>query len=80
MIDRIIDEFPDEEIVVANNLNFAIIGFDTKDMRVIYSVEKIIEYLIEVEEMPDEDAYEYFLYNIHGAYVGERTPIWSFTF
>ena len=26
--------------------------------------------------MDEDDAYEYFYYNISGAYVGELTPIW----
>jgi hypothetical protein len=26
--------------------------------------------------MEDEDAVEYFWYNVEGSYVGEKTPIW----
>jgi len=28
--------------------------------------------------MPDEDALEYFYFNVQGAYVGEQTPIFCF--
>jgi len=28
------------------------------------------------EDMTEEDALEYFYYNVSGAYVGEKTPIW----
>jgi hypothetical protein len=27
-------------------------------------------------EMDEEEAHEYFMFNIHQAYVGEQTPIW----
>jgi len=26
--------------------------------------------------MTKEDAYEYFIFNVSGAYVGNKTPIW----
>jgi hypothetical protein len=29
-----------------------------------------------MKDMSDEDAFEYFYFNVSGAYVGEKTPIW----
>ena len=43
-------------------------------MRLIYSVSKCLEIL--QKDMNEIDAMEYFTYNISGAYVGEKTPIW----
>ena len=41
--------------------------------RVLYSKEKIIQKLM--EDMSEEEAYEYFDYNIIGGYFGEQNPV-----
>ena len=43
------------------------------DTRVLYSRDKIIEKLM--EDMSEEEAYEYYDYNILGGYFGEGNPI-----
>lgn len=43
-------------------------------MRLIYSVSKCLEIL--ERDMDSTDALEYFTFNVSGAYVGEKTPIW----
>lgn len=43
------------------------------DIRILYSRDKIIEKLM--EDMSEEEAYEYYDYNIIGGYFGERNPI-----
>jgi hypothetical protein len=43
-------------------------------MRLIYSVSKCIEIL--EKQMSKEEAVEHFNFNVSGAYVGEKTPIW----
>jgi hypothetical protein len=45
-------------------------------MRLIYSVSKCIQIL--TNDMPEEDAIEYFNFNVSGSFVGEKTPIWCF--
>jgi hypothetical protein len=40
----------------------------------VYSVSKCLEILM--EDMDEEDAIEFFSYNVSEAYVGEKTPIW----
>jgi hypothetical protein len=42
---------------------------------VAYDVEKMIEMMISNDEMTYEEAYEYFDFNIKGAWVGDYTPI-----
>ncbi len=42
---------------------------------VAYSVEKIIEILINRDGMSHEEALEFYHYNIVGAWMGEYTPI-----
>ena len=53
----------------------AIIGIDSVNYRLIYSISKVIEILVS-EGMTQEDAWDHFGFNIECAYVGEQTPIW----
>lgn len=75
MLEIIIENYHDEEILKADGFDDAVIGIDTDSMRLIYSVQKCIEVLKE-EGMDEIDAVEYFEFNVLGAYVGEKTPIW----
>jgi len=52
----------------------AIIGQSDADLRVVYSVEKIVDILS--EDMTREEAVEFYEFNILGAYMGEMTPIY----
>ena len=74
MIDSIVERYEDETFLKADGFDEAIIGVDETSMRLIYSVERCIEILM--RDMSEEDALEYFSYNVSGAYVGEKTPIW----
>jgi hypothetical protein len=75
MLEQIIENFPDEEILKADGFDEAVIGIEERSMRLIYSVKKCIDILIE-EGMEEEDAFDHYYYNIEGAWVGEKTPIW----
>lgn len=74
MLASILEQYQDEEILIADGFDQAIIGIEESSMRLIYSVNKCIEIL--TEDMSEEDALEYFSYNVLGSYVGEKTPIW----
>jgi len=74
MLDEIVENFYEEEFLTADGFDRAIIGVDESSMRIIYSVSKCIDILM--EDMEAEDALEHFSYNVSGAYVGEKTPIW----
>jgi hypothetical protein len=74
MIDSIIERYPDDSFLKADGFDEAIIGVDNKSMRLVYSVSKCIQILC--RDMNEEDAIEYFDYNVSGAYMGEKTPIW----
>ncbi len=75
MIEAILDNFPEESFLKADGFDEAIIGLEEPSLRLIYSVKKTIDILIE-EGMTEEDALEHFYYNVSGAYVGDLTPIW----
>tara|TARA_R100000458_G_C8197379_1_gene189024 strand:+ start:254 stop:568 length:315 start_codon:yes stop_codon:yes gene_type:complete len=66
-------------MLVANGFDDAIIGYaepiGMSEPVVIYDRQKVIDILIS-QEMTEEEAIEYFDYNIAGSYMGEGTPIY----
>jgi len=77
MINEILEYYPDQTFLKADGFDDAVIGVEIGDpMRLVYSVTRVIEKLVAIDEMSVEDAIEHFEFNIRGAYVGEQTPIW----
>lgn len=74
MLDKILQWFPEEDILKADGFDEAIIGIETNEMRLIYSVSKCIQILC--RDMNEEEAVEFFDFNVKGSYVGDKTPIW----
>lgn len=68
------------QTMLADGFEDAIIGLDTSNevFRVIYDREKMINILMQRDEMSMEDAIEHLEYNVWGAYVGEGTPIYGY--
>jgi hypothetical protein len=77
MIDRILEQYPDETFLKADGFDDAIIGLDESTMRLIYSVSKCLDILV-FDGMEYDDAVEYFYYNVSGSYVGLKTSIWCY--
>lgn len=75
-LELLIALYPEDEFLIADGFDDAVIGVDYGSSRLIYSCKKCIEILIEVDGMEAEEAIEHFQYNVAGAYVGEKTPIW----
>ena len=65
------------EAKLADGFNDSILGYDTKG-RVIYSVNSILDTLVNRDGMNYDEAQEYFGFNIECAYVGEYTPIYMY--
>ena len=65
------DGFDEAIIGIADRINLNSV--------VAYSVEKIIEIMVERDNMTYEEALEYYEYNILGSWVGENTPIFITT-
>ena len=76
MLEALIEAHPETEFLIADGFDDAIIGYHTGSERLIYSISKSIQILID-EGMSEEDATEHFYYNVEGSYMGEKTPIWS---
>lgn len=74
-VDEIVEMYSDESFLTADGFDEAIIGVDENSMRLIYSVTKCLE-ILQAQGMDETDALEYFSYNVSGAYMGEKTPIW----
>ena len=63
--------------LLADGFEDALIGYGTRfsyDVAV-YSTSKCLKILMGRDGMSDEEAMEYFTFNVTGAYVGEHTPV-----
>lgn len=78
MLEEIIEQYQDEELLIADGFDDAVIGIatDFTEPRLIYSVSKCIQILTKDGEMDYSDAMEHFTFNVSGGWVGEKTPIW----
>lgn len=77
MIDRVVNTYLDDEFLKADGLDEALIGVcEAEPMKLVYSKKACIDILMTRDGMTEEDALDFFDFNIQGAYVGERTPIW----
>ena len=76
MLQDIIENYYEYDFLIADGFNDAIIGVDESSMRLIYSVSKCLEIL--QEYLSEEDAIEYFEYNVSSAWMGDKTPIWCY--
>ena len=68
----------DDDLLWADGLLNAVIGIATRadGMRVVcYSIEKIIEVFMKRDGMTEEEAYEFYEFNVACAWVGDKTPI-----
>ena len=76
MLTSILENWPDEQLAIADGFDEAVIGIDVVGERVIYSVQKVIDILMERDGMDEQDAIDWYEYNMQSTYVGEHTPIW----
>jgi hypothetical protein len=79
---KLLDMYPgcEDELVFLEPAHFddAVIGVvqGNKDLfAVCYSEPKVLEILMEKENMDPEEAMEWYQFNIFGAYVGKNTPV-----
>ena len=70
------------DVIVADGFEDALIGVGQQFNKAmaVYDRQKCIEILMERDKMSDEEAVEYFEYNVTGAWVGDYTPIFLETF
>ena len=59
----------------ADGFDKAIIGYTTQGL-IVYEVDKMIEILVTRDGISHLDALEYLDFNVFGAYLGDKTPIY----
>jgi hypothetical protein len=64
----------DVQTLSADGFDSAILGVCND--RIAYSVAKCVRILVDRDHMSPQEALEYFEFNVEGAYVGEKTPLW----
>lgn len=75
--DKIIEDFSHtEDVLFADGLDKAIIGFEPNLWKVVYSRNIVVDILMERDGMGADDAVEFAEYNIFSAMVGDKTPLW----
>jgi len=79
MIKEILEE---NDCLIADGFDDAIIGFHQKDGEVIvvYSINKCIYSLMEDNKWGYQEAEEFLYFNTINCYVGEKTPIFIDTY
>jgi hypothetical protein len=73
MLETILNAFDDDTLLKIDGHDSAVIGVDLKSMRLIYSTSQIIKNLM--NDMSENDAVEFYEYNIACAHLGDLTPI-----
>jgi hypothetical protein len=74
VLEIIMDNYPEEKFLKVDGFDEAIIGLEENSFKLIYSVKKCLS-ILEKQDMEYEDALEYFYFNVSGAYMGDKTPI-----
>ena len=78
--DELMEELTTNECLLADGFDNALIGI-TEGLNpvAVYDTDKCIDILMKESIYPlymnHEDAVEYFYFNVAGAYVGEKTPL-----
>jgi hypothetical protein len=65
------------DAMLADGLDDALAGYDSGG-RAVYLIEEILGILITRDGMTEEEAQEFFDFNIECAYVGQYTPIYMY--
>jgi hypothetical protein len=62
--------------IILDGLDSAIVGFTTEtEPRAVYDSDKILAILMDRDGMTEEQAIDYYEYNIEGGYLGEGSPL-----
>jgi hypothetical protein len=73
---EILEVYQDEELLMVDGFDEAVIGVEALKMRLVYDINKMRTILVERDEMTFEEAMDFLDHNVLGSYVGEQTPIY----
>ena len=75
--DELMIELEENECLLADGFERALVGITKGSNPVaVYYINKMVGVLVEDEDMHPEDAMEYLDFNVIGAWVGEKTPMY----
>lgn len=73
---EILEVYQDEELLMVDGFDEAVIGIEALRMRLVYDINKMRTILVERDKMTFEEAMDFLDHNVLGSYVGEQTPIY----
>lgn len=75
-IEEFLGEDTERTVILYDNPSYegALVGITTDD-RAVYSYDKMVESLMEEDNISEEDAIEFINYNTLGAYIDPKQPI-----
>lgn len=73
---EILEVYRDEELLMVDGFDEAVIGVEVLKMRLVYDINKMRTILVDRDKMTFEDAMDFLDHNVLGSYVGEQTPIY----
>jgi hypothetical protein len=73
---EILEVYQDEELLMVDGFDEAVIGVEALKMRLVYDINKMRTILVERDKMTFEEAMDFLDHNVLGSYVGEQTPIY----
>jgi len=75
--DELMESLENEQCLLADGFEKGLIGITCGiEPRAVYDINKMITILMERDEMDYNEAVEFLEYNVIGAYVGEKTPVY----
>lgn len=77
-LELILEIAADQGMLIVDNFDDAIIGLASRcgqQTVIAYSVNKILDILMDQEKLSYEEALDHFSFNIEGQWIGEMTPI-----
>jgi hypothetical protein len=79
-LEMVLEQYPDEELLSADGFENAVMGVyyerENGVYKLVYSRARCIQILMQRDGMTYEEAEEFFDFNVEGAYMGEKTPIY----
>jgi len=73
---EILEVYQDEELLMVDGFDEAVIGVEALKMRLVYDINKMRTILVERDKMTFEEAMDFLDHNVLGTYVGEQTPLY----
>lgn len=78
IVAEIVKRNPDAKF--ADGLEDALVGYAVSEGRTLalYSSQKVCDVLVKRDEMDEDEAQEFFEFNIAGAFIGPNTPVFHY--